>query len=34
MTAEHQTRLKKIWADGKYNNRHLKGWLVRRRPDT
>jgi putative transposase len=28
MTAEHQTRLKKIWADGKYNNRHLQGWLV------
>lgn len=29
LTAEHQARLKKIWADGKYNNRHLKGWLVR-----
>jgi transposase len=28
MTAEHQTRLKKIWADGKYNNRHLQEWLV------
>jgi putative transposase len=29
LTAEHQTRLKKIWADGKYNNHHLKGWLVK-----
>jgi putative transposase len=28
LTAEHQTRLEKIWADGKYNNRHLQGWLV------
>jgi putative transposase len=28
LTAEHQTRLKKIWADGKYNNHHLQGWLV------
>ena len=28
LTTEHQTRLKKIWADGKYNNRHLQGWLV------
>ncbi len=28
MTAGHQTRLKKIWADGKYNNRHLQEWLV------
>jgi putative transposase len=28
LTAGHQTRLKKIWADGKYNNRHLQGWLV------
>src|SRR4051794_2387271 len=28
MTAGHRTRLKKIWADGKYNNRHLQEWLV------
>jgi putative transposase len=28
LTSEHQTRLEKIWADGKYNNRHLDGWLV------
>jgi putative transposase len=28
LTSEHQARLKKIWADGKYNNHHLKGWLV------
>src|SRR4051795_9715391 len=28
MTAGHRARLKKIWADGKYNNRHLRGWLV------
>ena len=27
-TAEHRRRLKKIWADGKYNNRHHKDWLV------
>jgi putative transposase len=28
LTAEHQTRLAKIWADGKYNNHHLQDWLV------
>ncbi len=28
LTTGHQTRLKKIWADGKYNNHHLQGWLV------
>lgn len=28
LTAEHQTRLAKIWADGKYNNHHLQNWLV------
>lgn len=28
LTAQHQTRLKKIWADGKYNNHHLQGWLA------
>ena len=27
LTSEHQTRLKKIWADGKYNNHHLQAWL-------
>ena len=31
LTAEHQTRLEKVWADGKYNNRHLQGWLVKTR---
>jgi putative transposase len=29
LTAEHQSRLKSIWADGKYRNRHLADWLVR-----
>jgi putative transposase len=29
LTVEHQTRLKKIWADGKYNNHHLNDWLVK-----
>jgi putative transposase len=29
LTPEHLTRLKLFWADGKYNNRHLKGWLVK-----
>ena len=28
LTAEHCTRLEKLWADGKYNNHHLSGWLV------
>jgi putative transposase len=28
LTAEHRTRLELIWADGKYHNRHLNGWLV------
>jgi putative transposase len=28
LTTEHQTRLEKVWADGKYNNRHLDGWLL------
>lgn len=28
LTTGHQTRLKKIWADGKYNNHHLQEWLV------
>ena len=26
LTAEHRTRLKKIWADGKYRNHHLNDW--------
>jgi putative transposase len=29
LTAEHRTRLKNIWADGKYRNHHLADWLVR-----
>ena len=29
LTTEHQTRLKKIWGDGKYNNHHLQGWLAK-----
>jgi putative transposase len=28
LTAEHRTRLELIWADGKYHNHHLNGWLV------
>jgi putative transposase len=28
LTAEHQARLKKVWADGKYRNRRLERWLV------
>ncbi len=28
LTAEHQARLKSIWADGKYRNHHLANWLV------
>jgi putative transposase len=30
LTAEHCERLGTIWADGKYNNRHLARWLVER----
>jgi transposase len=29
LTAEHRTRLELIWADSKYHNHHLNGWLVR-----
>ena len=29
LTAEHQSRLKSIWADGKYRNHHLTNWLVK-----
>jgi putative transposase len=28
LTAEHRSRLELIWADGKYHNHHLNGWLV------
>ena len=28
LTAEHRTRLKNIWGDGKYRNRRLRAWLV------
>ena len=28
LTVEHRTRLEKVWADGKYHNHHLSGWLV------
>jgi putative transposase len=29
LTAEHQTRLGKVWADGKYHNHSLNAWLER-----
>lgn len=29
LTPEHRTRLEKVWADGKYNNHYLNGWLVK-----
>jgi putative transposase len=28
LTAEQSTRLKLIWADGKYHNHHLYGWMA------
>ena len=28
LTAEHRSRLELLWADGKYHNHHLNGWLV------
>jgi len=28
LTAEHRSRLKGIWADTKYRNHHLSGWLI------
>jgi putative transposase len=28
LTAEHRSRLEVVWADGKYHNHHLEGWLV------
>ncbi len=29
LTTAHQTRLKKVWADGKYHNHHLSDWLAK-----
>jgi transposase len=29
LSTEHRTRLEEVWADGKYNNHHLNGWLVK-----
>jgi transposase len=29
LTAEHRTRLRRLWADAKYRNRRLDGWLER-----
>ena len=29
LTAEHRTRLKNVWADGKYRNHYLADWLAR-----
>jgi putative transposase len=29
LTAEHTTRLEKVWGDGKYNNRALDAWLAK-----
>src|SRR5581483_12208894 len=29
LTAEHRSRLKNIWADGKYRNHALADWLAR-----
>jgi putative transposase len=29
LTAEHQARLKHIWADGKYRNHSLDNWLIK-----
>jgi putative transposase len=31
LTAEHRSRLGKVWADGKYNNRSLDRWLAKER---
>ena len=28
LTAEHRGRLELLWADSKYHNHHLNGWLV------
>ena len=29
LTAEHRSRLELIWADGKYHNHRLDGWLAK-----
>src|SRR3954451_9412744 len=29
LTPEHRSRLKNIWADGKYRNRRLRAWLIK-----
>src|SRR5205823_12021521 len=29
LRAEHRSRLRNIWADGKYRNHHLNDWLVK-----
>jgi putative transposase len=29
LTAEHRSRLELLWADGKYHNHHLDGWMVK-----
>ena len=29
LTAEHRTRLRSIWADGKYHNHQLNDWLIK-----
>jgi putative transposase len=29
LTAEHRSRLKNIWGDGKYRNRRLRAWLIK-----
>lgn len=31
LTAEHRARLRSIWADSKYRNHHLAGWLAETR---
>jgi transposase len=28
LTAEHRSRLELLWADGKYRNHHLDGWMM------
>ena len=29
LAPEHRSRLKNIWADGKYRNRRLRAWLIK-----
>jgi putative transposase len=33
LTEEHRSRLKKVWADGKYHNHSLKRWLAKTEAD-